>query len=120
MHERQALSSPDSAFSSVKWVQGEIGVPMQLLRRVHNVRLLEGGGLINWDGGAGHPGWVPPALLPPSQTPSVSPPVAQGLRGFRPWGQEATSKARLAVLIGEHVTAHKAGGASIPRARNLV
>ena len=58
--------------------------------------------------------------LPPPSPPSASPPAPRGLRGLRPRGQEAAPKARLAVLIGEHVAAHEAGSASVPRARGLV
>lgn len=58
--------------------------------------------------------------LPPPFPPSASPPAPRGLRGLRPRGQEAAPKARLAVLIGEHVAAHEAGSASVPGARGLV
>jgi hypothetical protein len=56
--------------------------------------------------------WTPPHPAPPL--------APRGLRGLRPRGQEATPKGCIAVLVGEHVAAHKAGGASVPETRGRV
>lgn len=58
--------------------------------------------------------------LPPPSPPSAFLLALRELRGLRPWGQEATPKARLTVLVGEHVAAHKAGSPPVPGDWSLV
>lgn len=64
----------------------------------------------------GFPRPLPPPSLPTQRLSSS----ASGLRGLWPRGQEASPKAHLAVLVGEHVAAHKAGSAPVPGAWGLV
>lgn len=118
----KSLSSLDSVFSSIKWAQGKPRAA-ELLTNADNVRFRR----MRWgDLTKGGPKGVLPILagfpwpLPRPSPPSASPLALRWLRGLRPGGQEATPKAHLAVLVGEHVAAHKAGSAPIPRDWSLV
>ena len=115
--ERSPFSSLDSVFSFAKWPQGKSVLQSFLPalkmsdQKDEEVRRPEQGwpkemGVLTTLVGFSEP-------LPPPSPPSASPAAPRGLRGLRPRGQEATPKARLTVLVGEHVAAHKAGSAPV-------